>query len=166
MREIGERVIYGSNGVMEIVDIREETVGDITRKYYVLRDLNSTQVSHIFVPTDNEKLVSTMRPLLTKEEAMDMIKRIKTIPEAEWKNDNRIRSEKFRKVIESGDRDSVIAVIKAVYENGIKRQEEGKKNYLADENIMRKAEKVIYSELSIVLGIPENEVADFIVKNC
>lgn len=166
MRETGERVIYGSNGVMEIVDIREETVGDITRKYYVLRDLNSTQVSHIFVPTDNEKLVSAMRPLLTKEEAMDMIKRIKTIPEAEWKNDNRIRSEKFRKVIESGDRDSVIAVIKAVYENGIKRQEEGKKNYLADENIMRKAEKVIYSELSIVLGIPENEVADFIVKNC
>ena len=65
-----------------------------------------------------------------------------------------------------GDREGMISVIKAVYENGVKRHEEGKKNYLADENIMRKAEKVIYSELSIVLGIPENEVADFITANC
>ena len=166
MHGIGERVIYGANGVMEIVDIREETVADVSRKYYVLRDLNSASDSQIFVPVDNKKLVSSMRPLLTKEEAMDMIRRIKTIPEAEWKSDNRIRSEKFREVIESGDRDGMIAIIKAVYENGLKRQEEGKKNYLADENIMKKAEKVIYSELSMVLGIPENEVANFITENC
>ena len=166
MHTIGEKIIYGANGVMEIVDVREETIGDVARKYYVLRDLNSVSVSQIFVPVDNDRLVSSMRPLLTKEEAMDMISRIKSIPEAEWKKDNRVRSEKFRHVIETGDREGMISVIKAVYENGVKRHEEGKKNYLADESIMRKAEKVIYSELSIVLGIPENEVANFITENC
>lgn len=166
MHAIGEKIIYGANGVMEIVDVREEIIGDVARKYYVLRDLNSTSASQIFVPVDNEKLVSSMRPLLTRDEAMDMISRIKNIPEAEWKADNRIRSEKFRQVIESGDREGMISVIKAVYENGIKRQEEGKKNFLADENIMRKAEKVIYSELSTVLEIPEGEVASLIAENC
>ena len=166
MHTRGDKIIYGGNGVMEIVDVRDEIIGDVSKKYYVLRDLKSASVSQTFVPVDNDKLVASMRPLLTKKEAMEMISRIKSIPEAEWKKDNRIRSENFRHIIESGDREGMISVIKAVYENGVKRHGEGKKNYLADENIMRKAEKVIYSELSIVLGIPENEVANFISENC
>ena len=166
MHGIGERVLYGANGVMEIVDIREETIADVAKKYYVLRDLNSVTGSQTFVPIDNQKLVSAMRPILTKNEAMDMIRRIRTIPEAEWKNDNRVRSEKFRSIIESGDRDGMISVIKAVYENRLKRQEVGKKNYLADESLLKKAEKVLYAELSLVLEIPESEVAEFISRNC
>ena len=39
---------------------------------------------------------------------------------------------------------------------------EGKKNYIADENSMHRAEKLIATEFSLVLGIPESEVADFI----
>ena len=166
MHKIGERVIYGANGVMQIVDIREEMIADTKKTYYVLVSPNSSADAHTFVPVDNERLVSSMRPLLTKEEAMDMIHRIKSIPEAEWQSDNRSRSESFRAIIESGDREGMIAVIKAVYENGLKRQEEGKKNFLADESLMKKAERVLYSELALVLEIPEDEVSDFISKNC
>ena len=165
MHSIGERVIYGANGVMEIVDIREELVMDTARKYYVLSEINKPTASQVFVPIDNEKLVGMMRPILTKEEALLMISRIKDIPEAEWKRDNRTRAEKFRSVIETGSRDEMISVIKAVYENGLKRQTEGKKNYLSDESVMKKAEHLIYSELSVVLGIPESEVIDLIMKN-
>ena len=166
MHSIGEKIVYGSSGVMEIVDIREESIGDVARKYYVLREVNSTSASHTYVPVDNEKLVGCMHPLLTKEEVMDIISRAEIIPEVEWQKDNRVRSEKFRRIIESGDREGVISLIKTVYGYGLKRKEEGKKNYLADENLMRKAEKLLYAEFSEVLGIPENEVREFIANHC
>lgn len=166
MHCVGDKIVYGSNGIMEIVDIREESIGDAQRKYYVLKDLRSNFSSQTFVPMDNEKLVGTMRPLLTRDEIMDIISRIKIIPEAVWNDNNRLRTEKFRSVIESGDTEGIIAVIKAIYASGIKRQAEGKKNYLADENLMRKGEKMLYEEFSMVLDIPENEVRDFIAEHC
>jgi RNA polymerase-interacting CarD/CdnL/TRCF family regulator len=165
MYSIGDRIVYGSSGIMEIVDIREERIGDVIRTYYVLRDVRANVSSQTYVPTDNKKLVSTMRPLLTRDEIMDIISRIKTIPEALWHDDNRIRAEVFREVIESADTEGMIAIIKAINVNGIKRHEEGKKNFLADESLMRKAEKMIYAEFSDVLGIPENEISDFIIKH-
>ena len=165
MHCLGDRIIYGSNGIMEIVDIREESIGDARRKYYVLKDFRENSSLQTFVPVDNERLVSTMRNLLTKAEVIELISRIKSIPEAEWQTDNRRRTEKFRCIIESGDAESIISVIKAIYLNGIKRRKEGKKNYLADENVMKKAERMLYEEFSAVLGIPENEVRDFIEKH-
>lgn len=166
MHKIGEKVVYGSCGIMRITDIREETVGGVTRKYYVMRDVGEGSSSQTFVPVDNEKLVSTIRPLLTKDEVMDIISRVKSIPETEWKKDNRVRSEQFRNIIESGDREGMVSLIKAIYSNGKKRSESGKKNYLADENFMRKAEHLLYSEFSEVLDIPENEVQTFIAEHC
>lgn len=165
MHSIGDRIVYGSNGIMEIVDIREESIGDVQRSYYILSDVRVNVSTQTYVPTDNEKLVGMMRPLHTKDEVLDIISRISTIPDADWHDDNRVRAEVFRGVIESADTEGMIAVIKAINTNGVKRQEEGKKNFLADENIMRKAEKMIYAEFSEVLGIPENEIGDFILKH-
>ena len=166
MHEIGDKIIYGSSGVMEIVDIREEAIGDVAKKYYILKELNTTSDSQTFVPMDNKKLVETMRPLLTKDEVMELIARAKSIPEVEWQRDNRVRSERFRSIIASGDREGIIALIKTVYENGLRRNESGKKNYLTDEIFMHKAEKLLYAEFSVVLGIPECEVQKFIEENC
>lgn len=163
---IGEKILYGSTGVMEIVDIREESIGDLPRKYYILREVNSNSSSHTYVPVDNKRLVGCMYPLLTKEEVMDIISRAKIIPEVEWYANNRVRAEKFRSIIESGDRECLISLIRTVYENGLRLKEEGRKNYLTDENLMRKAEKLICSEFSEVLGIPENEVREFIANHC
>ncbi len=162
---IGDRIVYGANGIMEIVDIREESIGDTRRMYYVLRDVRTNVSTQTYVPTDNEKLVGTMRPLLTRDEIMDMISRMNTIPEAEWIDNNRVRTEFFRDVIDSADTEGMISITKAISANRIKRQKEGKKNFLADENFMRKAEKMLCAEFSEVLGIPENEIGDFILKH-
>ena len=162
MHKIGENVVYGSNGVMTIVDIREERFGADLRSYYVLRECGSRSESLTFVPTDNEKLVSQMRPLLTKEEIVAVIRTSRTSPDCEWAKDSRSRTECFRQIMESGDRVKIISMIRTIYNAGIRREDEGKKNFLSDENAMHKAEKLIYSEFSLVLGIPEEEVPAFI----
>ena len=38
MYSIGDKVVYGALGVMEIVDITDQTVGDLTKKYYVMKE--------------------------------------------------------------------------------------------------------------------------------
>ena len=165
MYSIGENVVYGASGVMSVVDIREETIADVSRRYYVLKAPRDSKGSLTFVPVDNEKLTSAMRPLLSKGEVLAIIKDIASIAEAEWIQDSRRRQDGFKRVIESGDHRAIIAMIKSIYSSGIRREEEGKKNYLVDEAAMQKAEHVLYSEFSLVLGIPEEEVADFIRAN-
>ena len=160
MHKIGDTIVYGSNGVMTVVDIREETIGGEVYRYFVLQSPTGHKDSLTFVPVDNEKLVSTMRPLLNRDEALSVINSFAEVNEAEWISDNRARAEKFKEIIESGDHKAIIAVIKAIRQSSIRRSEEGKKNYLSDDASMRKAEHALYSELSLVLGIDEDKVAD------
>lgn len=159
--------MYGATGLMRIVDIREETILDEARKYYVLEELGARSASKTFVPVDNKKLVSSMRPLLTKAEIEELLTKIKEnrLSGVEWHNDNRMRSEQFKRIMESGDREAIISIIRSVYENGVKRQQEGKKNFLTDENLMRKAERLIAVEFAEVLGISEDDVSEYIRKH-
>lgn len=166
MLSIGEKIVYGANGILEIVDIHEESVGDKKLKYYVLQVPNLPGASKTFVPMANEKLIATMRPLLSRTELTDLISRIGEIPLLDWNPDNRARAEEFRAIIDSANVEKIISLIKSVCENGKIRAAEGKKNYLADETFMRKAEKLIFSEFSEVLGMPLSEVRDFIKDNC
>ena len=165
MHKIGEKVVYGSFGVMEIVDVRTEKVIDVCREYYILESISGSGSSQTFVPVNNETLVANMRPLLTKEQTMEFIRSLDSLPIAEWIPDNRARSEKFKAIIESGDRAGMVSMIKLVKATGVRRAEEGKKNYLADENAMNKAIKLLCSEIATVMGISDDEVLDFIEKN-
>ena len=156
--------MYGSNGVMTVVDIRDEEIGDATRSYYVLETTSGYKGSLIFVPVDNEMLVGAMRPLLSRDEILRLIDNMDSIPEAEWISDNRLRAESFKRVLESGVREDVVSVIKAIVASGVRRGEEGKKIFLSDETAMRKAEHVLYSEFACVLGIAEDAVGEFIAS--
>jgi CarD family transcriptional regulator len=164
MHKIGENVVYGASGVMTVVDIREETVGDNNRSYYVLAPYGSHAPSYTFVPLDNEALVAQMLPLLTKDEIYEILHSYGGCESIEWINENRARSEYFKTIVESGDRARIMAMIDAIMRSGKRRNDEGKKNYLSDENIMRKAEKIVHLEFSLVLGIPEEEIGAFIER--
>ncbi|MBQ7363403.1 MAG: hypothetical protein IJW48_03015 [Clostridia bacterium] len=164
MFKIGDKLIYGSAGVMELVDIREECVMNEKRKYYVLAEEGAPVSSRTYVPMDNERLTSQMRPLLTRDEIDAIIKEAKSAPDGEWIEDNRARSERFRKIISSGDRAEIIGMIKSIYTEGKRRGRDGKKNYLSDENAMKRAEKLVYSEFAAVLGIKEEDVPGYIMR--
>ena len=164
MREIGEYVVYGGSGVMTVVDIKEECFGGASRSYYVLRDVSSSSESLTYVPTDSEALVSQMRPLLSRDEIFLVLKSAVALPDCEWAKDSRARTEIFKRILESGDRARILSMIRTIYNAGLKREAEGKKNFVSDENAKQRAEKLIFSEFSIVLEMPETEVSEFIKK--
>ena len=162
MYRIGDKVVYGALGVMEIIEITDQTVGDVTRKYYVMKEYASASSSFTYVPLDNEALTSQMKPLLSKDEIIEVVRKAKNSPPLEWIEDNRARSEAYKKILSTADRTLLLSMIDSVYKTGLRREEEGKKNYIADENSMRRAEKLISTEFSLVLGIPESDVPEFI----
>lgn len=162
MYSIGEKVVYGAMGVMEVVDVTEQTLGDVSRKYYVLREYSSSSTSLTYVPQDNEMLVSQLQPLLTKDEIVAAVKEAKAQGPLAWIEENRARSEAYKRILATADRVQILMMIRSVYETGIRREAEGKKNFVADENVMRKAQKNINTEFALVLGIPEDEVAEYI----
>jgi CarD family transcriptional regulator len=161
MYGIGDKVVYGAFGVMEIVDVTEQDIGDVKKQYYVLKEFSSLSSSLTYVPVDNEMLTSQMKPLLTKDEILEVVRESKVAPPLEWIEDNRARSEFYKKLLGTSDRLKLLLMIDAVRRTGIRRESEGKKNYIADENSMHRAEKLIATEFSFVLGIPENEVKAF-----
>ena len=128
MHAIGDCLVYGASGVMTVVDIREEMIGDDTRKYYVLKPEGVRSESLTFVPVDNERLVALMRPLLTREEIMAAIREAISAPDCSWPADNRRRSDVFKEIIESGDRAAMLTMIRTIHRAGLRREEEGKKN--------------------------------------
>ena len=165
MYGIGDKVLYGSEGVMTVVDKRAVTVGGVSRNYYVLKSYGGNSSSETFVPTDSEELVSKMRPLLTKSEILKAISDAASLDEREWSGDGRARLQRFRRAVECGDRAAMIAMMRSIYNFGRERTEQGKRLYLADETVMRRAEQIIHSEFSEVLGIPPEEISAFIEEN-
>ena len=162
MYGIGDRVVYGAFGVMEIVDIVDQTFGDVIKQYYVMKEFSSPSNSLTYVPLDNVALTEQMKPLLTKEEIVEVIRASKNAPPLDWIDDNRTRSEFYKKLLSTSDRLKLLCMIDAVKKTGVRREAEGKKNYIADENSMHRAQKLIATEFALVLGIPESEVSNFI----
>ena len=162
MYNIGDKIVYGMSGLFVVEDIRDEVVLGTKRTYYVLRSASEKSASLSFVPTDNEALVSNMRYPLTPEAAEKFIREIAGIEPAPWLPDTRKRSEKYRELLESGRHENIVAVIKSVREKEESRIAEGKKTFVSDENIMKKAKELLYSELAEALGLPEDQVEQYI----
>ena len=159
--KIGDKILYGAVGIMEIIDIREECIGSTAKKYYVLREVNATSDAQTYVPCDNERLVSLMHPLLSKKEMRALIE-CKDIPDIEWEQNNRLRSEKYHEIMESGDRYGMLSMIKSIEKMGEVRASEGKKNYIADDTAMRKAIRLLNLEISLVMDIPLEQVPEYL----
>lgn len=100
MYSIGEVVLYGSNGVCEITEITTKKIGKDSIEYYVLKPVCSDS-STLFVPTQNEMLVSRMRVVLSSDEIKDILSQ-KTDNEI-WIDNKAERCEKIKEIISGGD---------------------------------------------------------------
>ena len=162
MLELNSYVIYGDNGVCLVADKRKEKFAGVIREYYILKPQNNEGAT-LFVPTDNEELLSQMRSILSKEEVLDIIH---SLPgdEIPWEENNKVRGELYADLFSRGDRRELLLLIKSLYDHKRERQAEGKKLWTIDEHAMKHAQSLVYEEFGTVLGIPQEEVVDFIIS--
>ena len=160
--DIGEYVSYGINGMCNIEDIRPMQLSQSVEKmmYYILRP-ESNPKSTIFVPVNNQKLVSKMRELMTKDEinAMLVRKKDRTL---EWEKDVRFRTESFHEILSNGVNQDLILMIRCLHRKRQELVQLGKKLPARDSNTLKTAERLVEEEFAHVLHIKCEEVSDYI----
>lgn len=161
MYKVGSFVVYGSEGVCKIVEIVENSFSNMEspRKYYVLERL-SNSTDKIFVPCDNEILVSRIQKLLSAKEMLELISQ--NDEPLEWIADSKLRNKTFKEILSTYNRRSILALAKLLYLTKL-NLDESKRFYASDEEILRKIVAILYAELSLVFEIQEEEVLPFIL---
>ena len=160
--DIGEYVSYGINGMCNIEDIRPMQLSQSVEKmmYYILRP-ESNPKSTIFVPVNNQKLVSKMREPMTKDEINAMLVRMKDRT-LEWEKDVRFRTESFHEILNNGVNQDLILMIRCLHRKRQELVELGKKLPARDSNTLKTAERLVEEEFAHVLHIKCEEVSDYI----
>lgn len=161
MYNVGEKILYDSEGICTITEIAEKTFAGMTSVFYVLTPINK-KTTTIYVPVDNENRTSKMKKVLSEQEIYDLID---SMPDEEtiWIEDDAKRKEVYQDIIHSGDRVKLIQLLKTLQIHKTRQEKSGKKLHISDEHFMKTAEKILHEELSHVLNIDPNEVALFLV---
>ena len=162
MFEKEELIMCGGHGVCRVVDIVGKPIDkfDRKRKYYLLEPVFE-KGSTVYTPVDSEKVI--MRRILTREEAENLIARITQI-ETVWVQEEKSREQMYKEAIRTYDCDTLVEIIKTLYLRKQSRIQDGKKVLSSDEQYLRKAEELLYSEMSLALSIPKEKVAQYITE--
>lgn len=162
MFQCGENVAYGIHGICKILALEERVVDRKSTVYYVLEPLEQPGTRY-FVPTHNQAAVSKLRRLLTREE-LDSLLRSEQSQKDSWIADEGKRKQYYRKLITSGDRAALVSMVRSLHRHKQQQVACGRKFHVCDENFLKDAEKLLSAEFSLVLGIPQNEVGNYVIS--
>lgn len=115
--------------------------------------------STFYIPV--KTLSNMVRPLLKKKE---IEKLIEIMPDTELLDveDSKRRKMLFAEILKSGDYGKLIAMMKLLHNEQVKRADVGKRLNLFDEKTMRDAENLVCQEFAISLGIEYKDVMGYI----
>lgn len=160
MLKTGSIVLYGSQGICKISEITTKKVGKISAQYYVIKPIYADNTV-FFVPIENEVLTARIQSVMSKSQAekfvdsLNEIEPLKNMDEAE-------KRKEYKEALSSNDRQRLVAVIKTLRAERDLRRESNKKLNINDEQILYKAEQLLYSELAFAMEITPQEVVDAI----
>ena len=159
MYQIGQKIVYGIHGVCCIVDLEEKKIDRKTICYFVLEPIDQPG-SRYYVPSENQAALSKLRPLSTKEELQSLL----TSPLAEnvWIPDENRRKQYYRELVSSVNLKAMIDMIRCLRLHRRQQMEQGRKFHQCDENFLRDAQKLLSTEITMVMGIPDDQVDTYL----
>lgn len=160
MFKISDVVVYGTQGVCEIVAVEDQRIDGESKKFFVLKPKFATGAV-FYVPTWNEKALAKMRKVMTKDEVKALID---AMPDKKpvWIENENERKEAYRKILTSGDHTAIITMIQALYLHKKERQAEGRRLHMSDDYFMKEAEQLLYNEWQYVLNVDKAGLLEYI----
>lgn len=160
MFSIGQDVICGNKGVCTVEDITTLDISgvDKAKKYYILKPRYVT-ASTVYVPVDSA--ATSMRTVLSKEEAESLISSIPQIPVLDIRNEKLVEQD-YKACMKTNSCDEWVKLIKTIYERKQKRLQAGRKETAVDSKYFKIAEDNLYGELAVALNMERSEVCDYI----
>ncbi|MGN0976360.1 MAG: CarD family transcriptional regulator [Gemmiger sp.] len=160
MFQVGDTVTYGTSGACRIMAEETKTIGGQAMTCLILKPVYDSSLT-ITVPTGSEAAKAKMHPLMTREEAFALIREMPQQAD-DYEADPALRREFYNDVLRSGDRHKLVRMIKSIYRYKQERLATGKHLATFDENAMREAETMLYTEFAMVLGIQPADVIPFV----
>ncbi len=161
MFSVGDTVLYGNDGVCRISEIAEKSFGSSSSLYYILVPIFDKR-STVFVPTDNEHLVSRMKSVLTLEQIGELINC--TDGGIAWIDADSARTEYFKSLMSEGEFSEIFCLARCILTHRDELTKNGRKLHKSDENILKDALKIVYEELAMWTDICKDDVADIICQ--
>ena len=160
---IGDKVIYSQSGICSVEDITENDFCGRRSEYYVLRPLYDAG-SLIYVPTDNELLVSRIRDAMTEDEVNGIIS---YMPNAEniWIDNDNKRKEAFSAILLENKPKQLTEMISTLRSRREEQIMKKKRLHISDEHFLERAERILCDEISYVLGVERDAVDEYIVSH-
>ncbi|GIO36359.1 hypothetical protein J41TS12_12200 [Paenibacillus antibioticophila] len=148
MFKIGEFVVYGHSGVCQVTSIDYPElafhVGD-KKLYYKLEPVCSTEV--IYTPVDTKV---QMRPVISSEQARQLLDRVRE----EIKAPADVRSnmqDEYDALLKNQKCTGLLRIIKNIQYKKKDSLQSGKKLTMTEQRILKQAEELLSSELSVVM---------------
>lgn len=156
MFQVGDFVVYKKD-VCKVKEIRQKYING--EDYYILVPIYDETLK-IQVPTHNQ--YGFIRNLISLEEVKNIISRINEIRPIEV--EDRLLESEYKKLLQSGNHEDLIKIIKTTYLRNKYRIDHNKKIGEKDSNYFRLAEKYLHSEFSVILNLTVEETKNYIIK--
>ena len=155
MYKINDYVVYKKE-VCKIVDIKNNYIKD--NDYYTLIPL-SDETLKIDIPVLN----NTIRDLISKEKLEKIILSIPNIDIIE--SDDKLLENEYKKLLSSEKHEDLIKIIKTTYLRNKNRLDNNKRISDKDNFYFEKAEKLLYTEFSIVLNMSYEDTKEYVLNS-
>ena len=158
MYEIGDKIIYGENGVCVVEKIAPLEISGASKDklYYYLRPFTGSGT--YFTPVDSGAF---MRPVMSRDEAEALIDAIPGIEPAIC-NDSRFNHVDafYRELFKLHTCEALVSIVKGLRA----RMSERKTKSSRAEATMKRAKDILHGELAVALGMELGDVEDYIAS--
>ena len=162
MFKVGQKVYSQTSGVCVISLMEKKNFGIGEKEYLVLESIFKKQSSQTFIPA--AKADTQLSNLITKKEAKDLLKYIKTA-ERVWESDPKVRRQKFEDMYKSKDLKTICQLIKSLYLQNEELKKIKKSLSMLDKDFLDKLQTDIIEEMSLVFEISLEESKELLEKS-
>ena len=141
MFHVNDWVVYGTSGVYCVVDtdLPDPTGSDSERRYYELQ--SAKQKCRTYVPMDS---TVRMRPILSKEEAEDLIRRIPELDTPLCAEHGKNAAEKYyRDLLQHGDCAAITGAVHKLSERRRSLIQSGRHMSFTEEKFLRRGRELL-----------------------
>ncbi len=162
MYQVGDFLVFGTKGVCQVESVGSLDMAGMPKDklYYTLKPY-FTNGGRIYTPVDNDKVI--MRPIISKEEAMELISDMDHI-DSLWVMDEKKRELEYKEAMKKCDCRELLRIIKTIYFRKQSRVISGKKVTALDERYFKLAEEKLYEELAIAFQMDPSQAKEFAVS--
>ena len=161
MMQKGDFVVHKSGKVCQIDAAETMDLTGSPKMYFVLIPVRD-KTERIYVPAESAEVL--LRPAISREEAMELIKSIQSIEPLQIQNE-RQREQEYRSAFYTQNYVNMVRIAKDLHRRKEHRIAIGKTLPSRDAQMMTMVEKAFEEGISVALGVAPEEVKDIIVKS-